>query len=470
MCPACHASQLRTLFTLSAAHAKAGSATASAAAAAASSSRAASAASASSRLLHTFAPRRAAAAAGSKPPPPEDDLEDLFGEELDLDAPPVAAAPSAKPSSSSAAASAKPASSASSSSSSAAGTTLSSLLASTRVATASSRVSASSAPTLDAAPSAGLVLLDPANPPRLEGRHFALLKSATKDMGAKLAAARAEAKEAIMAEGQLDEAAAERAAELSPKVSVLLETEARLQSLCRRLFPPENTAGFDDKRVGDLLDYAESMPGVMHLVQPDAVDPMKLMAIDQKTTRRNRHQFCLFCKPSTAILERNTLVYTNVNLLTQFLNARGMIIQRDESRLCMKHQRAVARTVKRARSIGLLSPMSNWRVPADFVYGTSGSKFSAKQAAEVAAGGQGRNPYAKHADLVSDLEVQLGGRGGGGAGAAGGASSAAAAAGGSSFDLSAFDDLSSFGGAAGTGAAQIEDEDDFTDSKRPNRR
>ena len=463
VCPGCHASQLRTLVTLTAAHARAGSV---AAVAVASSSRSAATAAAAPRLLHTSAPRRAA----KPPPPPEDDLEDLFGEELDMDATAAGA------SKSSAAAAAAP--SASSSSSGAAGASLSSLLASTRAATSSSR--SASAPSLDSAAAPGLVLLDPSNPPRLEGRHFALLKSAAKDMGRKLEQARVEAKEAIMAEGQLDERQAEEAAENAPKVKVLLETESRLASLCRRLFPPENPAGFDDKRVGELLDYAESMPGVMHLVQPDTVDPMKLMAFDQKTTRQNRHQFCLFCKPSTAILERNTLVYTNVNLLTQFLNQRGMIIQRDESRLCMKHQRAVARTIKRARAIGLLSPMSNWRVPADFVYGTSGSKFSAKQAAEVAAGGQGRNPYAKQADLKGELEMQLGGRGGAAGGAAAGGAAASSAA--SNFDLGAFDELSSFGqesrgAASGAGSAgasssaqQFEDdEDDFTGASRPNK-
>jgi ribosomal protein S18 len=143
--------------------------------------------------------------------------------------------------------------------------------------------------------------------------------------------------------------------------------------------------------VGELLDYAEAMPGVMHLVQPDAVDPLKLMSINTKTTRKNRHMFCLFCKPSTAILDRNKLEYTNLNLLTSFLNERGMIIQRDESRLCMKHQRAVARTIKRARSIGLLSPLSNWRVPHEYVYGREGA----------GAGATGGGASGGRADIVA---------------------------------------------------------------------
>lgn len=433
-----------------AAAAQSAAAARSCAAAAAPSVAAASAA--ACRSLHTARPRRAAAPTQPPPPPPEDDLEDLFGEELDI-------AATTKPASGSASSSA-----ASSSSSS----TLSSLLKSTRAAIASSP--AGSTPSLDNASSAGLVLLDPSNPPRLEGRHFAMLKFATTDVATKLEVARAQAKEQLMATGSTEEQAGAEVAN-SPRVKVLEETLSRLQSLCRRLFPPENSAGFDDKRVADLLDYAESMPGVMHLVQPDALDPMKLMSFDQNTSRKNRHQFCLFCKPSTATLERNTLVYTNVNLLTQFLNKRGMIMQRQESRLCMKHQRALARTIKRARSIGLLSPMSNWRVPADFVFGTSGSKFSAKQAAEVAAGGAGRNPFAKRPDLPSNLDMD--------------ASAAGAAGAGSNFDLSAFDNLSSFGadanatmaaggppGAAGTVVSpSIEDDDDFMDTaRRPTRR
>ena len=369
------------------------------------------------RLLHSSAARRAdGAAAGSGDKNDADDLDDLFGEEMDLGA-------------------SKAADSGAAAGAAAAAGGLSSLLSATRRATAASQAARDSEG-LQRTQARGeqLVLLDPSNPPRLDSKHFALLQHALRDVRAKQARMHREAKEAALQAGtDVQDALAELEADAG--FAALGATETKLAGLCRQLFPPEQE--LDDRKVGELLDYAESMPGVMHLVQPDAVDPLKLMALDQKTTRANRHMFCLFCKPSTAILERNTLVYTNLNLLTQFLNERGMILQRDETRLCMKHQRAVARTIKQARNIGLLSPLSNWRVPAEYVYGREGAKFHPNQAAEIHAGGGEFGAFTSGSK-------------------------------GAATDLSSFEaQLESFGDRDDLSLDTLEDEDDFTDSNKP---
>lgn len=214
-------------------------------------------------------------------------------------------------------------------------------------------------------------LLSKGNPPRLEPRHFELLRRAQKEVKAQKA-------RALAAEEHSG-----RSAEEGPSDTLRLLTfqEEMLDRVCSALFPPESH--YDEAKTAEILDFAEAMPGMLGVLAPDQVDPMAELSASNKTTRKNRAHYCLFCKPSTAHLPTNELVYTNLNLLTQFLNERGMIIQRAESRLCMKHQRKLARTVKQARSIGLLSPQSNWRVHGDFVYGPQARQFNPHQLAAV---------------------------------------------------------------------------------------
>lgn len=290
----------------------------------------------------------AAAASSSSPSDSPDlfsDLDDLFGEEQ-------AVSPTATGGATS---------------------RLTATLTDTRVTTQASAAAhaAASAKAQDTASlTATLGLLDPKNPPRLEPKHLKLLRIAVKDLHRKLE--RAEAQELIANPNVVPPT--------NPNIIQLQKRIAVCESLCTALFPPEiPSVPFDENATSDILDYAEAMPGVLNVMTPDHVDPMKLMAIDHKTTRSNRHLYCLFCKPSTANLPRNELVYTNVNLLTQFVNERGMVLQRAESRLCMIHQRKMARTIKQARNIGLMSPSSNWRIDSEFVYGVGAKDFNPHQ-------------------------------------------------------------------------------------------
>ena len=60
-------------------------------------------------------------------------------------------------------------------------------------------------------------------------------------------------------------------------------------------------------------------------------------------------RFCQFCSDKT--LEIN---YKNVTLLRKFTTEEGKIRPRRQTGACAKHQRAVAREIKRARHIALL--------------------------------------------------------------------------------------------------------------------
>ena len=63
-----------------------------------------------------------------------------------------------------------------------------------------------------------------------------------------------------------------------------------------------------------------------------------------------RPRFCQFCSDKTLVID-----YKNTKLLKQFTNEEGKIRARRQTGTCAKHQRSVARAIKRARHIALLS-------------------------------------------------------------------------------------------------------------------
>jgi len=210
--------------------------------------------------------------------------------------------------------------------------------------------------------SEGMALLDHRNPPKLTSPHLHRIKLALGVLNNK----RVNAMRDLGLDAKDPNALQSEAAQSSQVIQTLSQQIEALSELDRAFFPPASEV--NESLTASILDIAESMPGVMNVVTPDAVDPLKVMSVDHKTTRQNRHKYCLFCRPTTAALPTNRLEYTNVNLLVRFLNPRGMILPREMTRLCMKHQRKLAQNVKRARNIGLLSPLSNWTVPPEFVY------------------------------------------------------------------------------------------------------
>lgn len=63
----------------------------------------------------------------------------------------------------------------------------------------------------------------------------------------------------------------------------------------------------------------------------------------------HRRKVCRFCADSSMVMD-----YKDVKGLRYFITERGKIIPRRISGTCAKHQRALTRTIKRARTIALL--------------------------------------------------------------------------------------------------------------------
>jgi small subunit ribosomal protein S18 len=67
----------------------------------------------------------------------------------------------------------------------------------------------------------------------------------------------------------------------------------------------------------------------------------------RRYTRRPR--ICQFCADKTLVIE-----YKNIDLMKRYVTEDGKIRPRRETGACAKHQRKVARAVKRARHMALL--------------------------------------------------------------------------------------------------------------------
>lgn len=65
--------------------------------------------------------------------------------------------------------------------------------------------------------------------------------------------------------------------------------------------------------------------------------------------RSGRRKVCIFC-----VDRIDTVDYKDVNFLRRFISDRGRIESRRKIGSCAKHQRALARAIKRARFLALL--------------------------------------------------------------------------------------------------------------------
>jgi small subunit ribosomal protein S18 len=63
--------------------------------------------------------------------------------------------------------------------------------------------------------------------------------------------------------------------------------------------------------------------------------------------RHNKH-VCAFC------VDKTEIDYKSADLLRRFVTNRGQIIPRRRTGTCAKHQRQLARAIKRARHLALL--------------------------------------------------------------------------------------------------------------------
>lgn len=69
---------------------------------------------------------------------------------------------------------------------------------------------------------------------------------------------------------------------------------------------------------------------------------------EERPQRKRRKKVCIFCA------DKFMPDYKKIDLMRKFVSDRGKILTMRSSGCCAKHQRAVAKEVKRARQLGLL--------------------------------------------------------------------------------------------------------------------
>ncbi len=70
---------------------------------------------------------------------------------------------------------------------------------------------------------------------------------------------------------------------------------------------------------------------------------------NRKREHHRRHRACPFCTNSALEID-----YKDFDLLKRYVSERGKIVARRNSGVCAKHQRRLAKEIKRARFLALI--------------------------------------------------------------------------------------------------------------------
>ena len=83
---------------------------------------------------------------------------------------------------------------------------------------------------------------------------------------------------------------------------------------------------------------------------------VKLSTDNEKASPRNerRQMYNMVCPLCELKVKPKDVTFYNIALLKKYMSVRGKIIPRSKTGLCSKHQRALAKAVKRARYLALL--------------------------------------------------------------------------------------------------------------------
>lgn len=69
----------------------------------------------------------------------------------------------------------------------------------------------------------------------------------------------------------------------------------------------------------------------------------------KKNYKQQKRKVCSFCADKTEVID-----YKDVNRLRKFITEKGKILPSRQTGVCAKHQRELAKAIKRARVMGLL--------------------------------------------------------------------------------------------------------------------
>ncbi len=106
-----------------------------------------------------------------------------------------------------------------------------------------------------------------------------------------------------------------------------------------------STTNIEEKEIKDRIEPTAATPETRDNGAPHEYSDK----VPFQRMPRFRKKSCRFCHNAELKLE-----YKNVNLLEKFITDRGKILPRRITGTCSKHQRSLAREIKRARILALL--------------------------------------------------------------------------------------------------------------------
>ncbi len=98
-----------------------------------------------------------------------------------------------------------------------------------------------------------------------------------------------------------------------------------------------------ENKTEEVVKEKETMENVMVQAEKEMPETKKFVK------RQQKRKVCIFCAEGSKEID-----YKDVVKLKKFMTEKGKIIPARQSNLCAKHQREVARAIKRARYMALL--------------------------------------------------------------------------------------------------------------------
>ncbi|MES1920767.1 hypothetical protein MHBO_005309 [Bonamia ostreae] len=130
-------------------------------------------------------------------------------------------------------------------------------------------------------------------------------------------------------------------------------TEERENLLKKKPFNVDNTL---KNRL--LFPYNPNSPKTPQVIKdlPETFNEKVVEHIDNQSVRKI-NQLCNLCLNQIQKMKEPS--FTTVNVLDNYMNARGKILPRYKTKLCPKHQRKIRKAIINARQLGYLSYTKN---------------------------------------------------------------------------------------------------------------
>jgi small subunit ribosomal protein S18 len=133
------------------------------------------------------------------------------------------------------------------------------------------------------------------------------------------------------------------------------------------VYPKDFKTMVDKLSIKGVPDYSQ-LDDLSKAFSPDEPVPYYVESDDSQSNKSELNK-CILCghyqRKMCSHLDR--LEYTNVALLNKFVNERSMINSRRVNGTCKNSQVKLAKLIRRARQVGLISYLEKWEPPVSFM-------------------------------------------------------------------------------------------------------